>query len=414
MSNFIYGNNLNGDYNNREPIHFSFGQDTAKRSVNITTLISACVICVVVSVVLGILGGMLVSRFTAGEAVANEVIVNDISISPFDTMPTNGKLLNGESSRVEIIAGVKDTVVEVRTEYTSANTLATKKDAGSGVIAGKFTSQSKVTGNALDQGYYILTNTHVVEGAVNGSNAKITVTLTNGTTYNATVVGSDIISDIAVLKISETKELQCAVLANNNYELQVGEDIIAIGNPLGQLGGTVTNGFVSAKDRIIDVEGINMNLLQIDAPINPGNSGGGLFNLRGELVGIVSAKSVGKDVEGLGFAIPVNDALKVYKDIISLSYVSDRPTLFVDYETMYNGVYVTKVHTRNSGDNSDVLKLHDQILGAYIDGEYVPVESPSDLDNILCRFQIGDKIKLDVRRGNQRGTVNAVVYEFYI
>lgn len=415
MSNFIYNDNLNGSNgDNREPIQFYFGREKAKRNVNTTTLIIACVICVLVSSILGILGGMLVSRFTEKDPVANEVIINDIQRSPYETYSGNGAVANESSSRIQVIAGIKDTVVEVRTEYAVSHSLYTKSGAGSGVIIGKYRTESKETGRVLDQGYYIVTNAHVIADAINSSKSQITVTLTNGTDYEAYVVGSDITGDIAVLKISEDKELQCAVLANENYKLQVGEDIIAIGNPLGQLGGTVTNGYVSALDRKIEIDGIDMNLLQIDAPVNPGNSGGGLFNLRGELVGIVNAKSIGTEIEGLGFAIPINDAHKIYTEFLSLSYVTDRPTLFIEYDTKYNGVYVTKLLERPSGDNSASLKVGDQILGVIVNGETLPVDSTSTLDNIIAGLDIGTTVDLWIRRGAQSGTVTVSVYEFYI
>ncbi|MBO5261477.1 MAG: trypsin-like peptidase domain-containing protein [Clostridia bacterium] len=413
MSDFIYNDNLNGD-GDKEPVRFYFGGGQGKHGVPVHVIVFVCIFSILISASLGILGGYLVTKNALSKQNKGDVVINDIKTSPYESIASADMYLGG-IDRADVIEVIKDTVVEVRTQYVVSNSYYTQSGAGSGVIVGKFQAKND-DGAVLSNGYHIITNAHVIEDAVNSGNSKITVTLTDGTSYESTVVGSDSLSDIAVLQI-ETKpdlELACATFANENYEMRVGEDIIAIGNPLGQLGGTVTNGYISALDREIEVDGIRMNLLQIDAPINPGNSGGGLFNLRGELVGIVNAKSIGTEIEGLGFAIPINDASKIYRDFVTLGYVTGRPTIYAEYDMHYRGnVYVSKVHERNDGDNSNVLQIYDMIIGVRINGDDFVISSAEQLDKIIGKMPIGSELTLLVRRGNEIGYVTVTVFEYY-
>ena len=173
--------------------------------------------------------------------------------------------------------------------------------AGSGVI--------------ISENGYIITNHHVIEGA-----GAITVRLTNGCEYAAGVVGSDPDGDIALIKIDATD--LCAATIGSSKSVVVGQQVLAIGNPLGTLGGTVTDGIISALDRKIPIDGVEMTLLQTNAAINPGNSGGGLFNRSGELIGIVNAKRAETGVEGLGFAIPVDIAWEIALQIAQQNGIS--------------------------------------------------------------------------------------------
>ena len=194
-----------------------------------------------------------------------------------------------------------DTVVEVRTEtaqYSSFYGQYVTEGAGSGVIV-----------SSTDDGTYIITCAHVIEGS-----SKVTVTLTDGTEYEAVQTAYDTITDIGIIKIN-VSNLKTALIGDSD-DIVVAEEVIAIGNPLGELGGSVTNGIISALEREIQIDGLNYKLIQTSAEISPGNSGGGLFNIKGELIGIVNAKSVGEDVEGLGFAIPINDAVNIARDLI--------------------------------------------------------------------------------------------------
>ncbi|MDL2218601.1 trypsin-like peptidase domain-containing protein [Christensenellaceae bacterium OttesenSCG-928-M15] len=181
---------------------------------------------------------------------------------------------------------------------------------------------------------YIVTNDHVVAGAM-----KIKVYLYDDTEYDAVLIGTDEKTDLAVIKI-EANGLAAAVLGDSD-QIKVGNDVIAIGNPLGELRGTATSGMVSALSRTINIEGQEMTLLQTDAAINPGNSGGGLFNDHGELIGVINAKVASSTTEGLGFAIPVNDVKTVVTDLMDLGYVSGRA---------YLGVYTQNVAVTTSSN----------------------------------------------------------------
>ncbi len=157
---------------------------------------------------------------------------------------------------------------------------------------------------------YILTNSHVVNGA-----DVIKITMADGTEYDGTLVGEDEINDMAVIKV-DAKNLTPAIFGDS-AKLEVGELAVAIGNPLGEVNGSVTAGIISATEREIDIDGQKMNLLLTDAAINPGNSGGALINSFGEVIGIVNAKAAAVTVEGMGYAIPINNVKTLVEDIIN-------------------------------------------------------------------------------------------------
>lgn len=180
---------------------------------------------------------------------------------------------------------------------------------------------------------YVVTCNHVVENS-----AIVKVTLTDGRSYVAKIVGTDAKTDLAVLKIDATDSvLYPAVIRDDTTSpLVLAESVIAIGNPLGVLGGTVTEGILSALERNITVEGMSMTLLQTSASVNSGNSGGGLFDINGSLIGIVNAKSTGEDVEGLGFAIPISTVRQVAGELIANGYVTGRPQIGVSVVSVTN------------------------------------------------------------------------------
>ena len=195
-------------------------------------------------------------------------------------------------------------VVAINTTISAADVFGRTSDypaAGSGFII-------------TDDGY-VVTNNHVIECQT------ITIVMENGNIYSAVLLGGDR-TDLAVLKIDD-KNLPTVTLGDSS-ELQVGELAVAIGNPLGELSGTVTAGIISALNRTITLDNQQMNLLQTDAAINPGNSGGALFNSFGEVIGINTAKNIQTGIEGLGFAIPINDAKPVVESLINFGYVRGR------------------------------------------------------------------------------------------
>jgi serine protease Do len=262
---------------------------------------------------------------------------------------------------------------------------------------------------------YIATNHHVVSGA-----SKIKVTLANGENYDAKLIASDAETDLAVIKIEEN-DLNAATIGDSS-RLVVGQTVLAIGNPLGSLGGTVTEGIISALDRKIEIEKESMTLLQISAAVNPGNSGGGLFDEEGNLIGIVNAKVStnysGDPIEGLGFAIPSNIVQKITGELINHGYVTGRVTLGVTfiniadertammYRVSKTGIYILRVENGSNASNAG-LRSGDYI--ASING--TKIRSSSDMDEILEKISPGDTLSSTVERGGHEKTVEVFMAE---
>ena len=293
----------------------------------------------------------------------------------------------------EAAAKAAPSTVEIQTEITQQSY---------GMFGGTYTTNAAGSGVIISKDGYIVTNNHVIDGA-----QKITVKTSDGTEYDAKLVGTDAKSDIAVLKV-DADDLTPATLGDSS-KISVGDTAIAIGNPLGTLGGTVTDGIISATSRELVVNNESMKLIQTNATINSGNSGGGLFDGNGNLIGIVQSKdsgtsSSGATIEGIGFAIPVNDAMEVAEQLIKNGKVTDRATLGVYLQTLTTqqgnytpGVYVTNV-IDGSGAQVAGLKAYDKIVGA--DGK--EVSSYPDLSAILKTKKPGDTIDLTIDRdGNQ-------------
>lgn len=322
------------------------------------------------------------------QSKTKEYIVNYIS--------TDSKVY---SSTAEVVDAVADSVVEISTESITTNwgTQYIVSGAGSGVIIGSSNSS-----------YYIITNHHVIDGA-----SEIKVKTRVGTEYESSVVASDDSADIAIVKVDTNDDLKVATWGNSD-ELQVGEDLIAIGNPLGSLGGTVTKGILSAKGRKITVGEYAMTLLQTDTAINPGNSGGGLFNMRGELIGVVNAKTTDEEVEGICFAIPSNTARTVYDSLLTYGYLEGRATILIEIAegTISTGgintqtetiVYVTKVN----GDNG--FTKYDRIYK--LNG--IEINSIAKYNLVLQELKPGDEITVEVYHGQVTQTMfgNSISFE---
>lgn len=312
------------------------------------------------------------------------------------SVATSGKSL----SVAEVASLAADSVVEITTESVANDMFMRQyvtEGAGSGVI--------------ISTDGYIATNNHVIERA-----SKITVRLTDGKEYEAKLIGTDAQTDVAVIKI-EGVTLQPVTLGDSDT-IGVGDAAIAIGNPLGELGGTVTNGIISALDRQIVLENQTMTLLQTNAAINPGNSGGGLFNDQGQLIGLVVAKSSGSNVEGLGFAIPVNVVKDVVDSIINVGYVQGRPVLGVSvvnidssqlayqYGVSKLGVYIAGL-TEGTKAEASGLKVGDCLIAV----DDTQISSTSDLTKILQSHQVGDKVNVMVSRNGKMLTVEVELSE---
>ena len=298
----------------------------------------------------------------------------------------------------EVYASTVNSVVSINCSAVSTN-----------IFGQKVQSASSGSGFVITQDGYIVTNQHVVSGA-----SSVNVTLYNGDTYPATVVGGDSDYDVAVLKI-EANGLQ-AVTLGKSADVNVGDTVMAIGNPLGELTFSMSQGIVSCCDRAINVDGTPFNMIQVDASINPGNSGGPLMNLYGEVVGIVSAKySSYSDttVEGIGFAIPISDVQTIITDIMENGQGTDKAYMAIKAGSMteqmaaqYNidvtqGVFVYAVEKGGAGEKAG-LQLGDVITKL----NDTDITSMSDLSMAKKGFKAGDTVTLTVWRGGQEITLS--------
>lgn len=280
----------------------------------------------------------------------------------------------------EIVEQNLDTVVQIRTESVASD-----------FWVGEYVTEGAGSGVIIKDDGYIVTNNHVIDGA-----STIYVTLSNKKEYEAKLIGKDAENDLAVLKIN-AKNLPAATYGNSD-ELTVGNLSVIIGNPLGKLGGTVTAGIISSLDRQITLDGQPMTLLQTDASVNPGNSGGAMFDQYGHLVGIVVAKSSGSDVEGLGFAIPINKAA----DIVSQLMKNGKATSTTAYsgmtyaQTETGSIVIVKVNEDFSKKAG--FKPNDMVLAI----DDVVIDSMDTLESTIKSHKIGDTVTYTIGRNGKQ------------
>ena len=366
-------------------------------------------VALVLAAAMGFAGGFVGAKFGgSGNVVIQQVAPSSTadSASGSDSSITAASS-SGSSLTTEQVADlVSPSVVVITTEQVAYSQWSwygqnqVESGAGSGVI--------------ISSDGYILTCAHVVDGA-----STITVTI-GDKDYTATLVGEDTTSDIAVIKI-DADGLTPATVGNSD-SLKVGQSVMAVGNPLGELGGTVTGGMISALNRSVTIQGSSsvntMSLIQMDASVSPGNSGGGLFNMNGELVGIVNAKSSSSDAEGLGFAIPINDAIKVAQELLENGYVTGRPYLGITYLAVTDaqtasqlgvnayGVYVVEVVKGGPAEKAG-LQAGDRIVS--VDG--TEIASKDDLGTLMQKHAAGDTLSITIARDGQMQTVNVTLGE---
>ena len=366
-------------------------------------------VALVLAAAMGFAGGFVGAKFGgSGKVVIQQVAPSSTadSASGSDSSITAASS-SGSSLTTEQVADlVSPSVVVITTEQVVYSQWSwygqnqVESGAGSGVI--------------ISSDGYILTCAHVVDGA-----STITVTI-GDKDYTATLVGEDTTSDIAVIKI-DADGLTPATVGNSD-SLKVGQSVMAVGNPLGELGGTVTGGMISALNRSVTIQGSSsvntMSLIQMDASVSPGNSGGGLFNMNGELVGIVNAKSSSSDAEGLGFAIPINDAIKVAQELLENGYVTGRPYLGITYLAVTDaqtasqlgvnayGVYVVEVVKGGPAEKAG-LQAGDRIVSE--DG--TEIASKDDLGTLMQKHAAGDTLSITIARDGQMQTVNVTLGE---
>ena len=299
----------------------------------------------------------------------------------------------------EVYASTVNSVVSINTTAT----------AGTNIFGQTVETASAGSGFIISSDGYIVTNYHVVKGAT-----SVKVTLYSGDTYDATVIGGDSDYDVAVIKINAGG--LPAVTLGNSADVNVGDTVLAIGNPLGELTFSMSQGIVSCCDRAINVDGTPFNMIQVDASINPGNSGGPLVNLYGEVAGIVSAKYSSYSnttVEGLGFAIPISDVQAIITDIIENGQVTGKAYLAIKAGTMTEqmaaqydiditeGVFVYSTESGGAGEKAG-LQLGDVITKL----NDTAITSMTDLTMAKKSYKAGDTVTLTVYRSGEYITLD--------
>lgn len=348
----------------------------------------------------------------------NNAINGSFSFSKINNKKDNSSTANTNNSTVstsasseqdisKTVSNVENSVVNISIKVTASNMFNQTVDeegSGSGIIYSQ--DDSKV---------YILTNNHVVDSA-----NSVTISITGKEQINAKLVGKDATSDLAVISVAKS-DLKSAGIENVNTaklgdsdKIEVGQTVIAIGNALGQ-GKTATVGIISAENKVLNIDGVKYNAIQTDAAINPGNSGGALVNTDGEVIGINSAKASQTSVEGTGYAIPINQAKTIAKELMEKGTV-DKPYLGIsgysitdDFKKMYNinvnGVFVGKIESNSPAEKSG-LQVSDIITA--VDGQ--TINSVEELSKIISSHKSNDTITLSViRNGNQKGEIKATL-----
>ena len=343
------------------------------------------------ALVCALLGG-LVGGGTA-YLVSNSSSSNTTEVNVSNRKPTEIQLktVDGKNpmTDAELYAANVNSVVSINVSTTTNVFGRTTESAASG------------SGFFITKDGYILTNYHVIEGA-----STVKVTAYDGTTYDAAVIGGDEDYDIAVIKVEGT-DFQPVVIGKSG-SVQIGETVAAVGNPLGELTFSMSQGIVSCVNRAINVDGKPFNMIQVDCSINPGNSGGPLFNSYGEVIGIVSAKYSSYSnttVEGIGFAIPIDDVLAMVKDIMTDGYVTNKPYIGITPQNMTaqmaqqyrydvtQGVFVCSVEPGSAAEKAG-LQMGDVITKI---GD-TAISDMNDLNAAKKSYRAGDTVTLTIYR----------------
>ncbi len=381
-----------------------------KKGVGLGALIAACLICALLG---GLGGGALVGSMTDARIDALEQSLSErAAAEALNTVPApaSGSTVSASADGSAMSAGdiydlACQQVVGVTTDVTFTNFFGMTSSAA-----------VKGSGFIISEDGYILTNFHVVEDALKG-NLDINVILHDGTRYTAEFVGGEQDNDVAVLKIDATG-LNAATLGDSDA-LRVGDAVFAVGNPTGELDFSMTSGRVSAKDRLIRTETspAGVTMFQVDAPINSGNSGGPVYNDQGQVVGIVTAKPAANGIDGIGFAIPVNDARVIAHDLLTTGYVTGKAHLGVTVNRNYNemyaqyygwpmGVYIDDV---TPGSCAEKAGIEAGDIITTIDG--TEVQSFDELRAVIRRHRAGDSVDIEIYRADEARTVTVVLDE---
>ena len=354
----------------------------------------------------GALCAVLALALLVGACATTAVVVNEYWETRLDRLEDSFEgRLEDLQKQINNRAPISGGIISAATEGLTPSQVYAMNVNAVLMIYNQITSQAGTatatgSGFVLTQDGYVVTNYHVVEG-----NGKLSVQTYDGKVYEAKLIGYDSPNDVALLKVEATG-LQPVILGSSN-DLIVGDQVVAIGNPLGELTSTLTVGYISAKERDVTTDGFAINMLQTDAAINSGNSGGPLFNMKGEVIGITTAKysgtsSSGATIEGVGFAIPIDDVSGLLSDLATYGYVtgaylgvsvSDVNASAAAYFGMPGGARVELVEAGSAANRAGV-QVKDIIVAL---GEH-KVGSVNDLTKALRNFKAGDVTVITVYR----------------
>ena len=406
----------------------------ARRQGRLSVGVGLFLTCLVLTTIIGLFGGLMISNYTHNNYVmyAEKAETTPVQRELQQTVPEPAQAggeseAKAESNAADAKAGTMAAFAE-NNQFTKAQIVEMSAPSVVGIdtvttvttnnfwygYGQSYEAPGSGSGVILTEDGYIATCAHVVEGA-----NSVKVTLNDDTSYDATIVGTDKKNDIAIIKI-DAKDLTPAIVGDSTI-LTVGSEVIAIGNPLGELRGTATAGIISATNRTIEVEGQAMTLIQTDAAISPGNSGCGLFDATGKLIGIVNAKVSDSRAEGLGFAIPVNSVLDEISDLLNYGYGKGRPYLGVAtqdvtlrsrdrmwyYSEGTRCVLVEKVVPDSAAEKAGIqagdliLKLEDK-----------QIASGDDLSSAIGAYKPGDTATLTLQRDGKEMTVEVTFGEY--
>jgi len=371
----------------------------ARKGIGVVGAICMCLVCALLGGIVtgGVIGSQLNGRIAALEesVSTNADAIREMGTVSQTVPAATAVVSSGPAVEpAQIYAQALKQAVGITTEVTYRNYFG-------------MTSSSAVSGSGfiISSNGYILTNYHVIEYAYE-DNLDVMVMTYDGTKYKASIVGVEQSNDVAVLKI-DADNLD-AVTFGNSDAISVGETVYAVGNPLGELEFSMSTGHVSALDRVISTEeSESINMFQIDAAVNSGNSGGPVYNAQGQVIGIVTAKYSSTGVEGLGFAIPINDAANIANDLITKGYVTGKAYMGVRLDERYNSMYAqyynmplgAYVYSVDNGTCAETAGIQaGDIITKVNDTE---ISSYTDLKQALRQYSAGDVAQLTVYRAGE-------------
>ena len=389
------GPSMNGEDPNHHNKNKRSRKPMSPKQKGAVKIVALCLVCAL----LGGLAQPIYSSVTGG---------NETTIYTGDRTPTQVDTASVDTSK-------ELTTAEIYAKYVNSCVGITVDIVSTNVFGQTVTGAAAGSGFVITEDGYILTNYHVIDGA-----NSIKVTFDNGKEYTATYVGGEEKNDIAVIKVDATG--LTPVVIGKSSDMLVGEQVTTIGNPLGELTFSESTGIISALDRSITMsDGRQMNMIQTDCAINSGNSGGPLFNSHGEVIGIVSAKyssgsnSSSASVEGLGFAIPMDDVANMVSDLVKNGYVTGKPIMGISVADVDESVTsygvpqgaIIRVVTPDLCGAKAGLQAGDIVTKI----DNTDVTSASDLTSAIGNYKPGDKVTLTIFRSGETKTVEVTLEE---